>query len=681
MPEVVQLRIHGVGGATPEGLLGLPPGADAVRVAGDEGAGFYARPSDPRAQAYVWWKLTSGSRAQALWIVLLPFTLFNVANWMYPPGEGGRKKQALVLSRFLMFFLGVSLTLAYLLWAFTLIVQQLFHQWSLNGRLDELPGWLVKVLPSYLDRATTFRAALGMLGVVLVGIVVYVVARRTRKDFEEVRGPRDRVDPLPEPKKSAALGFPLLEPERLNDPRFWSRAKESTRLLRLHLVAGIVLFGALVAWTLPKANHGEETFHLRPWFLWLARVQIGIILLLLAVYLVGWGGRGAFRVAPPVVVALASVALTTGFFSGLTYWVANKTNQSFTLDYDQGAAFGIGSIMFSASFLAWLWWHWHRRRHELDSLIAEGSVPCNAAPPGEEPDGVSTSMLRTVALVRAFSGCITRIDLVLSVSAFSFLLAAFPSVFTRWDLPTAVRTQLLAFGGWVLSALVAVALPALLFRAFQPSAQAKVKIIWDITTFWPRRFHPLAVRPYAERAVPEIQGRLFELVVNHEKRVVIAAHSQGSVLAYCALVHLAGWERGRDKITPNVAFVTFGSPLRRIHARFFPAYFGYPQDFNKLHSALFQGGSPCLGWKNFYRRTDYVGQSLFEETGMAGCDHELPDPPQAPAYRHRSLTTPWTSPADPPQPIFTKTVVHSYYNNAVELRRWVDGDLRRSLES
>src|SRR5437016_3121548 len=115
MPEVVQLRIHGVGGATPEGLLGLPDGAETIRVAGDEGAGFYARPADPSVQGYVWWKLTGGSAVQALWIVLLPFTLFNVANWMFPPAARRAGEWARVSSRFLMFLLGLSLTLTYLM--------------------------------------------------------------------------------------------------------------------------------------------------------------------------------------------------------------------------------------------------------------------------------------------------------------------------------------------------------------------------------------------------------------------------------------------------------------------------------------------------------------------------------------------------------------------------------------
>src|SRR5688572_12327318 len=81
---VIPLRIHGVGGATPDGLLGLPAGNEVVRATGDESAAVFARSQEPHIEGYVWSKLTRSAWAQVLWIILLPFTLFNVANWMYP---------------------------------------------------------------------------------------------------------------------------------------------------------------------------------------------------------------------------------------------------------------------------------------------------------------------------------------------------------------------------------------------------------------------------------------------------------------------------------------------------------------------------------------------------------------------------------------------------------------------
>jgi hypothetical protein len=109
-----------------------------------------------------------------------------------------------------------------------------------------------------------------------------------------------------------------------------------------------------------------------------------------------------------------------------------------------------------------------------------------------------------------------------------------------------------------------------------------------------------------------------------------------------------------------------------MHARYFPAHFRHPEEFREFRARLFQGGIPGAGWKNFFRRTDYVGQRLFEDATIGGEDCELPDPPKLPRYRSRPTDQPWPVPPDAPPPIFTKMVVHSFYNNSVELRTWVD---------
>lgn len=87
---VYELRIHGVSGTPPASMLGVP---SVTRVAGDEAAGFY-RPQDAEGhpidadgegslvEAYSWGGLTSGGKLRALWLLLTPFTLVNVAFFM-----------------------------------------------------------------------------------------------------------------------------------------------------------------------------------------------------------------------------------------------------------------------------------------------------------------------------------------------------------------------------------------------------------------------------------------------------------------------------------------------------------------------------------------------------------------------------------------------------------------------
>ena len=84
-----------------------------------------------------------------------------------------------------------------------------------------------------------------------------------------------------------------------------------------------------------------------------------------------------------------------------------------------------------------------------------------------------------------------------------------------------------------------IALPALmafLYSAWSdPTKRRTIGVLWDVGTFWPRSYHPLSPPCYTERAVPELQRRMWWLHDNGG-RVMLVAHSQGSVLATAALV-------------------------------------------------------------------------------------------------------------------------------------------------
>jgi hypothetical protein len=93
-PLALELLVHGVGGTTPRLMLGDP---HTVRVCGDETAGMYRRAADEHAErdpakyagrtiteGYCWSNLTSGKASRALWLLLLPFMVVNLAHWMRP---------------------------------------------------------------------------------------------------------------------------------------------------------------------------------------------------------------------------------------------------------------------------------------------------------------------------------------------------------------------------------------------------------------------------------------------------------------------------------------------------------------------------------------------------------------------------------------------------------------------
>jgi hypothetical protein len=106
-----------------------------------------------------------------------------------------------------------------------------------------------------------------------------------------------------------------------------------------------------------------------------------------------------------------------------------------------------------------------------------------------------------------------------------------------------------------------------------------VGVLWDLTTFWPRAAHPLAPPCYAERVVPELRTRV-DWALHYVKDgtdlragngVVLSGHSQGSVIVCAVLSRLP-----RADLT-WVRVITYGSQIRALYGRVFPAVFGPDQ--------------------------------------------------------------------------------------------------------
>ena len=131
----------------------------------------------------------------------------------------------------------------------------------------------------------------------------------------------------------------------------------------------------------------------------------------------------------------------------------------------------------------------------------------------------------------------------------------------------------------------------------------KIGIVWDVITFWPRWYHPLAPPSYAARAIPQLGLRLKHLTTGGNT-VVLSSHSQGTIIAAATMLRV-----NRD-IRQQVALLTHGSPLRHLYGKFFPAYFG-TQDMYQLRTQLARGGEPA--WHNLYRLTDPIGGAVFGE--------------------------------------------------------------------
>ena len=256
--NVVELRVHGVSGTPPEELLDR----QLVRqVAGDKIAGFYRprlreewrdRPSNdpgtdsepystaqeaippPLLEGYSWGGLTSGSPSRALWLVLLPFTLINVAPRMRPvPGDHPQDTpRAARLVWFLSRLMAVSLTVTIALGATGVGVAVL--AWQCSGICGNLP-WPLSAM--FYEASSGWRVVWGACLPLAVLAVLALLSWRNSVQYDLVR-PTGMQDT---DKVSAETGSST-EP-RLGDPSFWYGRYPVSRLRHLHLQAGVAVVG------------------------------------------------------------------------------------------------------------------------------------------------------------------------------------------------------------------------------------------------------------------------------------------------------------------------------------------------------------------------------------------------------------------------------------------------------
>jgi len=174
--------------------------------------------------------------------------------------------------------------------------------------------------------------------------------------------------------------------------------------------------------------------------------------------------------------------------------------------------------------------------------------------------------------------------------------------------------------GVLIAGLVLPALMAFLYSAWSdPAKRRTIGVLWDVGTFWPRSYHPLSPPCYTERAVPELQRRMWWLHDN-DGWVTLVAHSQGAVLATAALV-----QPGCRPAGDHPALITFGSPVCKLYSWGFPAYFD-----RKLVEPLEPRGQARLSdWRNFYYPTDPIGGPVAGDLSRADgsqVDQGLLDP-------------------------------------------------------
>ncbi|GAB7102257.1 hypothetical protein JCM4814A_05710 [Streptomyces phaeofaciens JCM 4814] len=244
--EALELLVHGVGGATPEKMLNDPR---TVRITGDDTAAVYRRVDDagpdgaaahhdrPVPEAYVWSNLTSGNGTRALWLLLLPFMVVNLAHWMRPAAREGTR--AVRLYGLLVRLAGLSLTVLLVAAACEVALDLTAWQCAGTRACAERHSWLGFLSPDVSDggwwSAPGRRLALAALVPTALTGLLWYLSHRTWRAYES----QEPLDRTPEPENGPGH-------TALSRPGFWYGRRLVARLRAAHTAAGLLTVAAAV---------------------------------------------------------------------------------------------------------------------------------------------------------------------------------------------------------------------------------------------------------------------------------------------------------------------------------------------------------------------------------------------------------------------------------------------------
>ncbi|MFB6841317.1 hypothetical protein [Streptomyces sp. NPDC056361] len=357
----LELLVHGVGGATPQDMLDDPR---TVRITGDRTAAMYRRGDDldaedhperyaarPVPEAYVWSNLTSGDGARALWLLLLPFMVANLAHWMRPPA---RNRPGLVRLYGVLVRL-VALTLTVLLTAAACEVALDLTAWQCAGTAGcadtySWLGFLSAGRGGWWSVPGRRLVLASLVPVVLVGLLWYL-SNRTWSAYEAQRPPTGYDAPVPEPRadtetadsgEGGAADDPVpveLRPA-LGRPGFWYGRRLVARLRAAHTAAGFLTVAAALATA--TARHDAQEPGARAAIGWALQAAVAVLSALVVLVVCRRGrseSRLDLRVEHAVVSWLPGVSLALLALTALhTGWSRPGWTSSGTLPGD--AVFG-----------------------------------------------------------------------------------------------------------------------------------------------------------------------------------------------------------------------------------------------------------------------------------------------------------------------------------------------------
>nr|WP_234393149.1 hypothetical protein [Streptomyces pactum] len=221
-----------------------------VRITGDhiaavfrrtEDADAESRPEDyrgrPVPEAYVWCNLTSGNGTRALWLLLLPFMVVNLAHWMRPTAQD--RIRTVRLYGLLVRLVGLTLTVLLVAAACEVAIDLVAWQCAGTRACAERHSWLGFLSPVMSDGGWWSRpgrrlALAAAVPAALTGLLWYL-SLRTWRAYESQQ-PMDReTDPEAEAARTA-----------LGRPGFWYGRRLVARLRAAHTAAALLTVAAAV---------------------------------------------------------------------------------------------------------------------------------------------------------------------------------------------------------------------------------------------------------------------------------------------------------------------------------------------------------------------------------------------------------------------------------------------------
>ena len=250
---------------------------------------------------------------------------------------------------------------------------------------------------------------------------------------------------------------------------------------------------------------------------------------------------------------------------------------------------------------------------------------------------------------RWYANVTDDVDWMISAAVMTTLTLLWAAVVARWQktLPTSAGNTIFDWSSWAVG-FVVVGASLLVYKARDnKQVRETMGILWDVMSFFPRRFHPLAPPCYAEQAVIDVRNRIIYTTTHGEEvadmpdsRIILLAHSEGSLISTAALLTLLPSAAEGDKRIERrpghpeptgselerVAFVTYGCMLARLYGRAWPDQLPEAK-LIELKQALEGAGAttpegesfPChpadklSRWMNFGRYSDYLGGRVFQE--------------------------------------------------------------------